>query len=87
MLVLLEFDVHDRRSDVSNLHRWFVRLVQEVPNVNSVSFGDVNDTRSSWAETAAGVLGILGVRRSEDRFVVTLKGSLPDGKVEIMDCH
>jgi hypothetical protein len=85
MLELLEFEIGDGAGCEVQVQAGFVRLVAEVPHVDTVGLGNENYTWSRWGERSTGVVGAEGVRRSED-WVLEVTRDFPDGKVEVVDC-
>lgn len=85
MLELLEFEIGDRTGGEVQVQARFVRLIAEVPYVDTVGLRNENYTWSCWGECSTRVVGSEGVGRSED-WVLEVTRDFPDGKVEVMDC-
>ena len=60
MLEELELAVHERTSCEVECQRWFVRLVKEVPNIDTVSLCDKDNTWSCWRESTACIMSSVG---------------------------
>ena len=84
MFEILEFEICDGASCKIKRQTRFVRLVDKVPHVDTVSLCDEDDTWASGGESSACVVRPEGVRRFEDRLVELLHRGLPDAEVEIV---
>jgi len=60
MLEELELAVHERTSCEVECQRWFVRLVKEVPNIDTISLGDKDNTWSCRGESTACIMSSVG---------------------------
>ena len=87
MFEVLEFEISDGASREIEGQTGLVGLVNEVPHVDAVRFRDEDHARAGRLERSAGVVRPEGVRRTEDWLVELLHRSLPDTKVEIVNCQ
>mmetsp|Transcript_47835 Transcript_47835/g.63236 ORF Transcript_47835/g.63236 Transcript_47835/m.63236 type:complete len:294 (-) Transcript_47835:1438-2319(-) len=85
LILWLELKVGDSLGGQVHLNRWLVRLVIEVPNIDSVVLCDEDDSRSAGGEGTAGVLRAACVGRAEDRLFAVEQADLPNGEMEVVD--
>lgn len=84
LLQVLEGHHHGTSGEVER-QTWLVRLVQEVPNVESSCLSDEDDTRTSRGKGATSVVGAESQRRPEDGLFGVLKRHFPQGEMEVMN--
>mmetsp|Transcript_27060 Transcript_27060/g.41222 ORF Transcript_27060/g.41222 Transcript_27060/m.41222 type:complete len:256 (-) Transcript_27060:50-817(-) len=85
MLEVLELAVHEGTGCEVESQTGLVRLIKEVPDIDTVRLRNKDDSWSCRGEGSASVMGAVGVCRNEDRPLVSIEVDLPDGEVEIMD--
>lgn len=83
-LLDLELEVRDGLRSQVHRNRGLVRLVIEVPNVDSIVFGNEDNTWACGRESTARVLGTSCVSRSEDGLIAVIHCDLPDCEVEVV---
>lgn len=81
---LLEFEEGDGSGEADRLTR-LIRLVSEIPNVNTILLGNEYHTRTGGRESSTSVVGVLSVFRSENRFFHFFKRSFPEAEMEVVD--
>ena len=83
---MLESHVGDNTRGEVESQTWLVGQIEEVPYVNTIGFGDEDDSWSGWRKCSAGIVGgVVGGATSENGLVVALKVDFPDGEVEVVD--
>jgi len=82
----LEFEESNGGGKAQGL-RGLIGLIREIPNVDTILLSNEDDTRSGGGESSTGVVGGLGVFRSEDRLFHFLNRSFPEAEVEVVDCE
>jgi len=87
MLEVLELEVSNGSSSKAQGETRLVALVQEVPDINSISLGDEDDSRPSRRESPTSIVRTKGVGRAEDRLLKFLQGSFPNAEVKVMHCQ
>lgn len=60
VLEVLELTVHERRGSEVERQRRLVRLVKEVPNIDTVRFCDEDYSWTGWRESSACIMGSVG---------------------------
>lgn len=81
----LELTEHKRTRCEVEGQTWFVGLVEEVPNVDSVRLGNENNSRTRRREGSASIMSSKSGSRYENRFIVFFKVYFPNSKLEIVD--
>jgi hypothetical protein len=80
----LEFEESNGGGKAQSL-RGLIGLIREIPNVDTILLSNEDDTRPGGGESSTGVVGGLGVFRSEDGLFHFLERSLPEAEVEVVD--
>ena len=81
--VQLELEVCDSWGGEIEGKGGLVRLVNKVPNVDSVCLSDEDHTSSGWGEGSTSVVTAECIGRAENG-IVKVYGSFPDAEVEVM---
>ena len=86
MLEVLELEISDGAGGEGEGEGGLVALVKEVPDVDTIRFGDEDDSGSGGGERSAGVVGAESVGRFENGEFKFLHRRFPHAKVEIVHC-
>ena len=85
MFVVLELEVGNGAGREVEGQTWLVRLIKEVPNVDTVGLRNEYDTGTSWRESSTSVVGAVSWSRAEDGVLSILEINLPNSEMEVMN--
>lgn len=88
MLIVLELHICNNTSCKTQSQTWFIGLIQEVPNINTISFCDENYSRTRWRECTTSIMSLIHTSKwSKDWLVIILKINFPNCEMEIVYCE